>query len=469
MLTEEETILSLQIQRLCDPGNLQNKLVSDVNLARFFYLLEMEELLTLTNFLAGQFVSICDTTGKRIATQYQNSELHLLLMKSLNLLTDWPNEFYKFLDWRKSQQETHDRDTGIARDFGSFYKKLYTDFSAEPYSFLRKAFEDYLSKFWDGGYFNSKLGRIENSIRTDKVFIPGTEAAQILGLSEAWVLKLVEQGVLDGSVRKMGTRSLILVKRDSVATYQQSLKTALTLKEVAAILSINHRTVVGLVDYSCIQALRGPKSDGYRQWLISSESVEKFLQQVEALSNSISDATQPIISFSDAIRRTSGLGYTAGKLMRLVLDREVKVFQDSFKNGLDKYYFLDDEVNELIQKVTLAKKDVHLTVVDIANLLGVKQEVVRFWIDKKFIKCKQVLEGKHRRRQILEDDLKAFQLNYVSAVELAIALKTSPKKVVQLLAELQVTPITGPNIDGGRQYLFQRRDAEFSIREVKLR
>ena len=233
-------------------------------------------------------------------------------------------------------------------------------------------------------------------------------------------------------------------------------------------LSINHRTVVGLVECSCIQALRGPKSDGYKQWLISSESVEKFLQQVEALSNFISDATQSIISFSDAIRRTSGLGYTTGKLMRLVLDREVKVFQDTFKNGLDKYYLLDNEVNELIQRVTLSKKDVHLTVVDIANLLGVKQEVVRFWIDKKLIKCKQVLEGKHRRRQILEDDLKAFQLNYVSAVELAIALKTSPRKVVQLLAEQKVTPITGPNIDGGRQYLFQRRDAELSIKEVKL-
>lgn len=462
-LADPNTFLSLQIHNLCHQIDLKHSSNLALGLNSPIFLLELQQLLTLITFLAGQFVGICDATGKVVATRYRNAELHLLLMKSLNLLVNWPDEFYKFLDWRRSLQVEHDRATGIVRDFGSFYKKLYTNFSAEPYSFLRDAFEEYLAKFWNGGYLNTKLGRLESPSRTDKRFVSGSAAANVLSLSEAWVLKLVEQGVLVGNVKEMGTRTLILVERESVNSYRQLLDKSLTLKDVANLLGTGHRTVIDLVDHSCIKALRGPKSDGYRQWLIDSESVENFLQELSSLSSHTLTVHELLIPFSLAVRKTSGLSYTVGKLMRLVLDKTIEIYQEPTKTGLEKYYFVDREINELIQQATSATKNIYLTVIDVANLLKIKQEVVRFWADKGLIECKQVIEGKHCRRQILMQDFEVFQLHYVTAAELATHLQTSPRRTVQLLAERQILPITGPSIDGGRQYLFRRNDAMFLV------
>lgn len=51
-----------------------------------------------------------------------------------------------------------------------------------------------------------------------------------------------------------------------------------------------------------------------------------------------------------------------------------------------------------------------------------------------------------------------FRETYVSGAELAQARGTLPKALVAVVADAGIAPVTGPSVDGGRQYLY-RRDA----------
>ena len=58
-------------------------------------------------------------------------------------------------------------------------------------------------------------------------------------------------------------------------------------------------------------------------------------------------------------------------------------------------------------------------------------------------------------KRIRHDSLQAFQHEYVSLSTLSKAVGTT---ATVLLATLPARPVTGPRIDGGRQYFFRRED-----------
>ncbi|MEM7593141.1 MAG: hypothetical protein AAF383_16780 [Cyanobacteria bacterium P01_A01_bin.83] len=91
---------------------------------------------------------------------------------------------------------------------------------------------------------------------------------------------------------------------------------------------------------------------------------------------------------------------------------------------------------------------------DVATLLGVKQQVAAFWIDRGFISAEIKVHQHHCHRKVLRSSIEEFQTKYVTAVELACQMNTSSRKVISLLKEKNVFPISGKQVDGGRQYLF---------------
>lgn len=99
-------------------------------------------------------------------------------------------------------------------------------------------------------------------------------------------------------------------------------------------------------------------------------------------------------------------------------------------------------------------------------MLGVKQQVAAFWIDRGFISAEIKIHQHHRHRKVLKSSIEEFQTQYVTAVELACQMDTSPRKVVSLLGDRDILPISGKAIDGGRQYLFLRKEVTAVLTEV---
>jgi hypothetical protein len=65
--------------------------------------LRLDQYLSLLFFIAGQFIGIMDTRGKRLATSFTNAQIHPLLHKAGQVLQNWPTNFFAFLDWKKER------------------------------------------------------------------------------------------------------------------------------------------------------------------------------------------------------------------------------------------------------------------------------------------------------------------------------------------------------------------------------
>ena len=407
--------------------------------------------------MAGQLVNIGDTTGKFIATSGNNAELHKLLVSAWDYLKDFPEGFERFLEWYKNKSFHPERDTGIARDFGNFYLRLYKNFPRQTFGFLHIAFENYLATQWDGGYLNTKLGRIQLPEDSDRKFLSGVETAKLLKMTEAWVLRSVECGTLKGRLRKMGKRTSILVERESAEAYLQNLANAISTKEVAKILGIGRKTVVDLIEHSCLNAFRGRTTDGYSKWLIDRNAPIELVNRIDGLLNEITDKEKADkCSFDLAIRRLSGSGCSIGRFVSAILDKIIVPVSKDRGTGLKQYCFDVRNVDRLVEEYFKKDEEV-LTVLDIAILLGVKQQVAAFWIDRGFISAEIKIHQHHRHRKVLKSSIAEFQIQYVTAVELACHTDTSPRKVISLLKEKNVFPISGKLVDGGRQYLFLKQ------------
>jgi hypothetical protein len=426
--------------------------------------LELEHLVSLFTFVAGQLVDIGDTTGKFIATSRSNRELHDLFLSAWDYLKDFPQSFERFLEWRKNRVSHSDRDIGISKDFGNFYRRLYKNFPRHTFGFLHKAFENYLANQWDGGYLNTKLGRIQMPDDVDRKFLSGVETAKLLKITEAWVLRLVECGTLKGRLRKMGKRTSVLVERESAEAYLQNLKNSISPRDVAKILGIERKTIVNLIENSCIAAFRGRTVDGHQKWLIDRNAPVELLNRIDVLLNKTKEITDRC-SFDLAIRRLSGSGCTIGSLVRAILDKTIVPINKDQGIGLKQYCFDIQDVDRLVEEYFKEDEEI-LTVLDVATLLGVKQQVAAFWIDRGFILAAIEIHKHYRHRKVLKSSLEKFQAQYVTAVELACQIDTSPRKVVSLLEERNILPVTGKAIDGGRQYLFLREEVKAILTEV---
>ena len=88
-----------------------------------------------------------------------------------------------------------------------------------------------------------------------------------------------------------------------------------------------------------------------------------------------------------------------------------------------------------------------------AKLLGIKQQVAYHLVRTGLLGS--VPSRDNRSVQVRPSDLQSFMNQYVSLVSLAKERATVSKV---LRAQLPCIPVTGPDIDGGRQYFYRRAD-----------
>lgn len=461
-----ETIPSHLLSAACGLEQLGKAELQLIGVQHPILNLELEHLVSLLTFIAGQLIDIGDTTGKFVAANRSNRKLHDLILSAWDYLQNFPQGFERFLEWYKNKSSHPERDTGIARDFGNFYRRLYKNFPRHTFSFLHTAFENYLATQWDGGYLNSKLGRIEMPDNSDRKFLSGVETAKLLKMTEAWVLRSVECGTLKGRLRKMGKRTSVLVERESAEVYLQNLENSMSIEEVAKILGIGRKAVVDLIEYECLSAFRGRTVDGYLRWLIYHDAPVELLKCIDSLLKETTNKRKiDKCSFNLAIRKLSGSRCTIGRFVRAILDKTIVPVCKSKGTGLKQYCFDVRDVDRLVEEYFKGDKEV-LTVLDIAILLGVKQQVAAFWIDRGFIDAEIKIHKHHRHRKVLKSSIEKFRTQYVTAVELARQMNTSPRKVVSLLGDRNIFPVSGKAIDGGRQYLFLRKEVTAVLTQV---
>lgn len=230
---------------------------------------------------------------------------------------------------------------------------------------------------------------------------------------------------------------------------------AISARNVARMLGIGAQRVAELRDAGFIKEMHATGRGGV--WF-DQRNVEALANQIIAMAHP--DAMQaPTVSLVHALRFRLPRGDGAvARLIRAVTRGEVNLFQP---RGIPASRLGDLQVSsEGVAKFLATRKAPTLSLPEAATALGIKQEVVYALARSGRL---HVTRGRGQLRtaeRTTRASIAAFKREYVSAVELAKKLGTSPRRTIVLMGQRQVYPVIGPETDGCRQVFFRRLGLE---------
>lgn len=381
--------------------------------------------------------------------------------QALAVFARWPDGFFELLeDVRDVRRQGDGRFiTGLQRDFGNFHKVLRAQTDESRFGFLRDAYEQYLTQEWSGGSTVKRCQCVSDEAARQRTWLPATEVARRLGIARHWVVRLVESGRLRGKLEPTGKTRMCMVEESSVEEFAEALRAALPLAEAAKRLGVGEAAVLELVKAGCLEAFRGPTIDGFPTWSFASVQLDDLVTRVTQQCRAAgSVATFTLHQTVRKLGRSSLRGI--GGVVGAVLDGDLIPQQMASRGrGLARLLFAQEEILGLVG-AHFDRRRGGLSVVQAADQLGVKQQVAYHWVRRSLLPGVQSVQGARRIWTIAAEAVETFARTYVFGPELAQWVGVAPSHVARHLREAGVPPVSGPGVDGGRQFLFRRVDVE---------
>lgn len=418
--------------------------------------LTLAHMLSLLCFTARYFRDQAVEKKKFNISEYTNAEMHGLLCKATDVYRNWPKNYIHFLDNLRLLQRNSKEATGIRKDFGKYYFYLYKNFADRQYGFLQQAFENYVAASWAGGYLRPN-SHVNGAIKKTK-FVTARKAAELLDIKHQRIPGLVSQGFLRGNVKKMGSRTLCLVDKDSIASLKTRYKECKNLTHTARYLGTGTNNVREMIRNKSLDALHGPSTGNSGKWKITQKAINELFCRMDEAIIAINQDSQLSSVIYPLPKAALHLRISVAELVQAVLDREIRPSVKKPGHKLSSYLFSPANLAEF-KKDKLQPRDGMLSVVDVCKRLGVsKLDAVYFLVRKGLIKAEKQKCGRATIIRIPMSEIERFRNAYVSASEVALKLKTCPRQVVTLLGQHGSQPISGSKIDGGPAYWVRRGD-----------
>ncbi|MGD0281787.1 MAG: TniQ family protein [Dissulfurispiraceae bacterium] len=423
------------------------------------YSLELNNLFVAIFFIAGQLRGVNETTGKFSASSRRNIYLLHSLAEAFKVFENWPNNFHSFLLGQRDRYNNDKRLTGLNADFGTFHYYLYKTFADAKFQFIRNAYEKYLSEQWDGGYLTSKCKFLTRRGISHKKYITKVKAQEILQVKEKELDWLLQTGELIGIVKKMKSRRMYLIDLNSVKKRISARSEIMLLKEVAKYLAIGKKTLRELAREKILCIYKRTPFDPDR-WFFKRSEVESFLQNLEELVREDENHSLKRITFSSCLRRLSAGKVGLVDLIKAVLAGDIRPCEKGQGNGLRCFLFYDKDITDLIKAQREKNRGNRYSVTEASEMLGLKEEVGYFLTKKGIIPVEKITTGQKTTVFVTKESISTFEETYTTLSLLAKDHYTSPKRLALVLMDKGISPISGPMIDGGRQYIFRRTDLQ---------
>ncbi|MCG8988814.1 TniQ family protein [Delftia acidovorans] len=373
-----------------------------------------------------------------------------IVQGTLALLQDWPDAY-----WRCLQKfvDAAPWDGSIRRVFTPLYTVIYQRLPEPAFQFLRDGFETFLLEHWRG----ELCGR-------HRAFRPETlqnhprkglaKLAREAGMGRSLLKRLVHNDYLPGirfrSLSGQG-RETITVNASQVAELLPDRAAYRDLKSTAQLLGLKRSRLRQFVALGILQADCRPDWSRRSHWHFHKAALQDFIARLRMLSTG--EALGSCVTLGEVLQ----FWQLAPQELRALFDAlwsgelplrmtENTVISAMVLDGNRTRSWLEDHRRRTIP---------WLTPTQASQLLEVKEQVVYELIGKHLLVADLVSGGRSMLKRIQHDSLKAFQRDYVSLSTLAKAAGTT---ATALLTMLPAKPVTGPRIDGGRQYFFRRED-----------
>lgn len=468
-IENSESNITRQIHLLCrltvEGANTQSNDSFETNL---LYRVDLQYLVAALLFIASQFTRadykrgrrLIDTTGKNFARTRRNVEIHDLLCRAVSVFNDWPNNYFQFLEWRRSHIPNLRFTSGIDRDFHEYKSALYYQLAARQLDFMRAAFEEYLATRWEGGYA-AYLRRLSPALLVRSKYVSRNDAKEFLHIKAEGVDKLIALGKLNAVIRYKGSARTILIERTSLEYVKHEFGQLIYLKQVAAILGLPKQRICELIKCNLLRSANGEYIDGRSSVAFSSEEVRSLLSAVNGqLMKGRRVAPNENVEFLKALRILGRKSVDVGQFIQLILDGTICPIGKGPKPGLASLTFSKSDINCYITELERSWLGETYSAAEVAKILGIGLSSTRFLISKGLIQSRrQAVKGHHDLR-ISKSAVDIFNSTYTLPAKLVHQFNTTSSRLTNLLMVNGVNPVSGPKTDEGKQYVFNRVDVE---------
>jgi DNA-binding transcriptional MerR regulator len=406
--------------------------------------ISVQEWLRLISYL-GQFSETYQPSKPgKIAKLHQLDTAIALMSNVSRILEHWPENFHTLLAaiQRQSMAKVSIRDT-----FGSLYHVLYRDLPGRCFQFLRDEFECYLHQHWPGMVCKrNRVFKPETVAKHPRVTLK--QAAKKAGVAESTVRHFIRAGLITGDQIELPSgRKMCSIDEHSLAQIAVLAKECVTLGQAAKQLALPECRVRVLILGGFLKPLVSRAQDNAATWLIPKQQMQRlFFTGTEPSTGQPTIIVRHILKYWH-LRE----GEWIDLVQSLSEQQLVSVGKLAEPVPLGNIMLDERKVRQWLLEKRYAS-GATISVDEAAQRLRLKQQVV---YDLVKLGLLATIQDNLPGRRVTQASLEDFRTHYISLAEYARSLNRAPR---WLLQTLPVKPISGPMIDGSRQYFFRRSD-----------
>lgn len=368
------------------------------------------------------------------------------------MLAIWPSGLHHMLE-RQSKLAAGQASSGrLPGVFGGFYRALYGTFKDPEFDWLRAAFEDYIAGHWSGAMGRRNL-RMPDSLWSRLNWVPLSAAASQTGLSKRRIYDLIEGNLIQAARRTTASgREFVMVRQTDIQTLVSAGTDDVCLAEASLVLGVKRQRLSRLLPFLCTDARKSTLHG--TPWLIPKDWIHKWTEMLETLAE---HDKVPSWAFSlDQLLRYGPMD--EHRICSLLRDVEARVFQPIGRYtksvGMAGLLFHRDQLLERYEGQTSTV----LSIPDVADRLGVKQEVAYALANLGLLEIEMYTCGRRQAQGVSTTSLEKFLTSYVLAADIAKSLHRSSRVVIAALSADGIEPVAGPALGNCRQTIYLRKD-----------
>ncbi|WP_217562612.1 TniQ family protein [Paenibacillus sp. GbtcB18] len=318
---EESLYLSMRIFTIC--GISTNHLLNTKYNEQFSVVINEMDFVSLNNsiLLVSKFMCECKNISHFSGVNYNLEEFSTLQREAIKVFSDWPNNFYKFLEEVKVST-SNKKFNNIMGDFGNFYSDLF-DARYDSLVLLRKGFINYLLDNFNS-YSCSNLIRIINM--HEELVISGIRAARYLNVSKEKLIRLIVNHEIEGQISKKALGINIITIKKSLEEYKS--KQDAENQQILSYLEAQSYLDVGfgiddIVKYGYLE-YSYKEYDFSNAKYIKKQSVDVFIDNLRSrVTNQVTEESliinfQKVVNIGQAHKHCS-----SGRLVQMILNEEL--------------------------------------------------------------------------------------------------------------------------------------------------
>lgn len=291
--------------------------------------------------------------------------VHLLITNPEEYLLNVLNEINNQASFKKETRKLKMRSFNLIKthEKGQLYNTIYND---------------YLIHLKDK-YVNT-LKNVEIKPE-EKEYLTLEEVTKVYKIPLRRIKFLIDKGRLKLIKTNTSTGQVRLIEKSSIVTYLNSLKYEINKIDTSKLLGLQPERVIDMVERGILEAIHGPKTDGFWSWIFDEREVEKLLRKSLKNAQLIESPTEDMIHFHKANFLLRHLEVDTIDLFIRIVKGEFTAFVIKNNSNFSDVYLSKEEIENLkkqFEETRIAEKG--YTLKEFGVLFNTDARKIKSWV-----------------------------------------------------------------------------------------